>query len=1105
MKRKHFRNRSRARRVALIGCLATSVMLPAYGQGERAGVQALMSKLPDADRATLKRLYALNDLKAEQWRYHAGDVAHGEATDLDDSGWKQVGPKTDVPAGASWFRREIEVPKTLGGYDPTGTKIMFRFRVRSRGDVPEIVYFNGRRVALGADLEPIELTANAKPGEKFLVAVKLLATEDKKTFEGAQLHVEFAPNRPNPDDFVQEVLGAQALIPMLSKHPAKDQATLEKAVGMVDMQALDDASGAGQGKFDTSLKAARQQLASLKPMLQQVTFHETGNSHIDAAWLWPRTETVDVVRRTFGTAAQLMQEYPKYTFTQSAAQYNAWMADKYPELDDEIKQQIKAGRWEVVGGMWVEPDLNMPGGESTVRSILLGKRWYEKHYGVDVTIGWNPDTFGYNWQMPQIYRKSGITTFVTQKMAWNDTNQLPLKLFWWESPDGSKVLTYFPHGYGNQSIDPVRLSMDFATARKDSPGLPTMMDLYGVSDHGGGATRAMLDQGMHWADGNKVIPKMEFGTAQSFFDSVEHDIAPGSKTWDYRSIARGYTYPPAPPAGKISIPTWKDELYLEFHRGTYTTQAEQKYHLRHSEIEALNAEKFASLAWLDGSSYPNPTLTDVWKKITFNGFHDLAAGSGIAVIYRDANKDFAAVKRETGEVSQAAMTTVDARIDTSGGQGVPVLVWNTLGWQRTGPVEIHVQMPEPTREVSVVDAQGRVLPSHVLDSNTETHAFTLEVQAQDVPPMGYTVLHVVPGKKAFHSDLQAHGLTLENANLRLTVDPKNGCITSLFDKKGRFETIAKGGCGNQLQAFKNKPAQYDAWNIDPDAFKHPMPIDEVDSVKLVQQNGLRDIIEIKRHWQGSTFTQDISLDNGADHAVVSNNVEWHEKHIFLKAAFPLAASAPQATFEIPYGSIQRPTTRNNSFEKAKFEVSAQRWADEGNGQHGFSLINDSKYGYDVIGNLLRISLLRSPTYPDPHADQGHQAFRYALYPHAGSWLAAHTVEHGYDFNDRLLGVQVEAHQGDLPAEHSFASVSSPDVVLTALKKAEDSNALIVRMYEIANRTEQVKVKLPPGATGAVVTNLMEKTDGAKVPVSGDVAMVTIHPYEILTLKVDYKH
>ena len=1101
--------RGSARRVfkdaALVGCIAVVAAAPLQAQGRRDHEQALLGKLPTDAQTVLKRLDALNELKADQWRYHEGDVAHGEATDLDDSSWKQVGPKTEVPAGAAWFRHTVEIPKTMDGYDPTGVKIMFRFYVRSESDVPEIVYLNGRRVALGSDLEPVELTADAKPGDKFLIAVKLLATGDKKTFQGARLHVEFAPNRPNPDDFVQEVLGAEALIPVLSKNAKADQATLEKAVSMVDVKALDGSPDAGQQKFDASLKSATQQLDSLKPMLQQVTFHETGNSHIDAAWLWPRSEAIDVVRRTFGTAAQLLQEYPKYTYTQSAAQYNEWVADKYPELNDEIKKDIKAGRWEVVGGMWVEPDLNIPGDESTVRSILLGKRWYQKHYGVDVTIGWNPDTFGYNWQMPQIYKKSGFTTFVTQKMSWNDTNQLPLKLFWWESPDGSKILTYFPHGYGNQTIEPTRLSTDFATARKDAPGLPSMMDLYGVGDHGGGPTRAMLDQGMRWADGDKATGKFEFGTALSYFKSVEDKIAPDSKTWDYKSIGQGYTYPTAPPDGKISIPTWKSELYLEFHRGTYTTQAEQKYHLRHSQIEALNAEKFASLAWLDGSTYPNPILTDAWEKITFNGFHDLAAGSGIAVIYRDANKDFATVKRETNEVSQAATKTVNARINTSGGDGVPVLVWNTLGWQRTGPVKISVQMPDAAKEVSVVDGKGNVLPSHILDSNDQTHSFTLEVQAKDVPPMGYTLLHVVAGKKDFQSDLKSHDLTLENTNLRVTVDPKNGCITSLFDKKDSFETIAKGGCGNQLQAFVNKPAQFDAWNINPDAFKHPMNIDEVDSVKLAEHDGMRDTIEIKRHWQGSTFTQDISLDNGSDHVVVGNSVEWHENHIFLKAAFPLAASAPTATYEIPYAAIERATTRNNSYEKAQFEVSAQRWADEGDGQHGFSLINDSKYGYDAIGNLLRLSLLRSPTSPDPEADRGHQEFRYALYPHPGNWVAAHTVEHGYNFNTGLLGSQVEAHQGDLPAEHSFASVSSPDVVLTAIKKAEDSDALIMRMYEITNKTEQVKVALPPGATGVRMTDLMEKTDGATIPVSGDTATVTIHPYEILTLKADYKH
>jgi alpha-mannosidase len=1106
MKRKHAKGRTRSSGViAATACALAACTAMAHAQRQNE-VQQALTNLPPSAQATIERLGELNTFDASDWHYHIGDLPHGEAAELNDASWPVVKPGTQAPAEAVWYRRVVEVPKTFHGYDSTGTKIWFRFRVRSQGDAPQIIYLDGRRVALGADLEPIVLTNNAKPGERFLIAVKLLPTPGPKTFEGAELQVDYATSRPSPNDLRMQFLSANVLIPTLSKDPKADMATLEKAIGEVDLGALGADTKADEDKFDASLRTAQATLDPLKPMLQQATFHETGNSHIDAAWLWPRSEAIDVVRRTFGTAAQLLQEYPKYTYTQSAAQYNEWMQDKYPELNGEIKKEIKAGRWEVVGGMWVEPDLNLPGGESTVRSILLGKRWYEKNYGVDVTIGWNPDSFGYDWQLPQMYARSGITTFVTQKMAWNDTNQLPFKLFWWESPDGSKVLTYFPHDYGNTSLDPLRLSLDLAKARKDSPGLLEMMDLYGVSDHGGGPTRAMLDQGMHWADGSYATPKMKFGTAGTFFSSVEPMIAPDSKTWDYKTLAKGYAYPPQPAAGKIDIPTWDDELYLEYHRGVYTSQATQKYNLRHSEIEALDAEKYASLAWLDGNTYPNGVLTDAWEKITFNDFHDLAAGSGIAVIYRDAAKDFATVTRETNEIAQSAQHTLDARVDTAGGPGVPVLVWNPLGWERSGPVTVNVQMPAATNDVSVVDGDGKVLPSEVVHSDAATNSFKLEVEADHVPAMGYTVLHVVPGKKAFESDLKSDGLTLENANLRLTVDPKNGCITSLFDKRDNFETIAKGACGNELQAFVNNPKEYDAWNINPDAFKKPINIDSADSVKLMDHNGMQGVIRIERHWQGSTFTQDISLAAGADHAVVSTDVEWHEKHIFLKAAFPLAATSTEATYEIPFGSIQRPTTRNNSFEDAKFEVPAQRWADEGDGQHGFSLINDSKYGYDAIGNLLRLSVLRSPTYPDPNADQGHQHFRYELYPHAGGWKKALTVEHGYNFNYPLQAEQVEAHTGPLPATYSYASIEdAPNVVLTAMKKAEDSNALILHMYEYAGKETQLKVKLPKGATEAMETNLMEKKDGPALPLSDGVVSVTIHPYEILALKVNYNH
>ncbi len=502
--------------------LAALLITPALAQSSKE-IADIVHSLPDASQKVVDRLGSLDSLPASDWRFHAGDLPHGEDTALDDSGWTVVQPHSHAPFEAVWYRRLIEVPKTLNGYDLTGARIWFQFRATANGPMPEIIYFNGRRVALGDDLEPIVLFDQARPGDKVLVAVKLLHTVDTKTFAGVSTRIDFAANRPNPADLRLEFLSSAVLLPSLSKNPAQDLATLNNSIQTVDLKALDSAS---QQSFDASLTSARQKLEAIKPVLQQATIHLTGNSHIDAAWLWPVSETVDVVKRTFSTALQLMNEYPDYTYTQSAAAYNEWIATKYPAINDEIKKRIKEGRWEIVGGMWVEPDLNMPDGESQVRSLLIGKRFFQQQYGVDVRIGWNPDSFGYNWQLPQIYKRSGMDYFVTQKMTWNDTNQLPFKLFWWQSPDGSKVLTYFPHDYANNNLNPVRLTADLASARQRAPGMEYMMDLYGIGDHGGGPTRAILDEGNHWAQSGMIMPHLEFGTAQSYFSKVENRSLP---------------------------------------------------------------------------------------------------------------------------------------------------------------------------------------------------------------------------------------------------------------------------------------------------------------------------------------------------------------------------------------------------------------------------------------------------------------------------------------------------------------------------------------------------------------------------------------------------
>lgn len=1052
--------------------------------------------------AVTAQLRAFTHLAADEWRYHAGDVPHGEDVGLDDSTWTVVRNNSQAPEDAVWFRRWIVVPPTLNGYDLTGTKLWFQFSASANGSVTQIVYFNGRRVAMGEDLESIILLDPVKPGDKILVAVKLLQTVDKKRFDQAVVRVEFSPTRPSPLDLLQEIESASALLPSLGAKSQSVAEALEKAASTVDLGAL------GQGKqqvFDASLEKTHAMLLELKPDLQGTAVWLSGNAHIDAAWLWPWTETVDVVHRTFGTALQLMREYPQYTYTQSAAAYNQWMEEKYPSLHRQIVDRVKQGRWEMVGGMWVEPDLNMPDGESLVRQLLLGKRYFREKFGVDVRIGWNPDSFGYTWQLPQIYKKSGVDYFVTQKMAWNDTNQLPLKLFWWQSPDGSRVLTYFPHDYVND-IAPARIASDINIARKLNPGTPLMMHLYGVGDHGGGPTRSMLDSGLHWTSPERVVPVVKFGTAQTFFSQIETQLdTDHAPMWNYKAMASGENRLPSPSEGKLALPVWNDELYFEYHRGVMTTQANHKRGMRESEEQVLNAEKYSSLAWLFGSPYPHEQLNEAWQKTLFNQFHDLAAGSGIGVLYKDSQRDYDAVRLSTEEATTNALKTIASHVNTGNVSArVPVMVVNPLAWPRTDLATVNVQMPASLKYgISVLDSQGRSLAFQKISEDASTHTYRLLVKVSEVPSLGYEVLHVVSGGKPATTDLRANGMTLENSLLRITVDRKTGCIVSLYEKATNFESIAAGGCGNQLQAFQDTPKDYDAWNIDADFEKHVTTLDKADLVELIEKGPVRATIRVVRAWQNSKFIQDISLYANLDRVDVTNNIDWHETHVLLKAAFPLTAFGPYATYEIPYGSIERPTTRNNSWEAAKFEVPALRWADLGDENHGLSLINESKYGYDAKDNVLRISLLRSPTWPDPDADRGRHQFAYSLYPHPGDWKQALTVRRGYEFNYPLRAFQVEAHEGSLPPQHSFLGISGDNVVLTALKKAEDSEAILLRFYEWAGKTSDVKISLPDGASSSSLANLMEKSEGADSSLTDNQVTVPVHPYEIVSVRVEF--
>ena len=1105
-------------------------------------------------KQTLDRLSALTVQSEADWRFHA-DIPHPEDPAVSDADWEtwKVDPgSTRQTKGEHWtgtrvFRRWIEIPEKINGYTTQGAQVRLNLRFMSPGTLRITVFSNGATLYRGDDdnILPELLTENAQPGQRFLVAARVIA-DDTEEVKFAQSEIEIQPpkSRPDPALLRLEFISARPIIAAYEEGRKEREQQLDAAIKAVDFSPLERGDQAG---FDASLRAAHTKLEALKPWLQQFTVRLVGNSHIDMAWLWPWTETVEVVRNTFQSVLDLMREYPDFKFTMSSARAYEWMQEKYPGLFQEIEQRVKEGRWEIVGGMWVEPDLNMPDGESLVRQILYGKRYFQREFGVDIKIGWNPDSFGYNWQLPQIYKRSGIDYFVTQKLLWaSEFTKFPYRLFWWQAPDGSRLLTYFPSDYANQ-IDPQKMARDAATygpmmwkyngGTNSAPsGALDMMYLYGVGDHGGGPTRVDLDTALRWQQSpqrspNLVYPQLNFSTATQYFANLEQNKS------------------------QLKIPTWDGELYFQYHRGVQTSQSEEKRGNRQNEELVLNAEKVVSIETLFGATWPQQNFDTAWKDILFNQFHDILPGSGIHINYVDAARKYEVASRIDRDMIHAGLNDIASRVKSD---GVGVLVFNPLSWARTDEVEADLQLPADVRQFSLKDSDGPVA-YEVVASNAANNWMRVRLLARNVPATGYKLIQAVSGANPTppKSSLTATADSLENEFIRLKVDLKTGCITSLYDKRSNSESLAlpvasEGSpaaspdglpCGNLLQAFVDKPKRWDAWNIDADFVKQHTDLMQADEVKLVENTALRAVIRVKHHFQKSSFVQDITMYPGVPRVDVHMQADWHEQHILLKVAFPVSARSDHATYEIPYGSVERPTTRNTPAEQAQFEVPALRWGDisdsgdhsgagappssPGVGQrvgltHGFSLLNDSKYGYDARDNVLRLSLLRSPTWPDPETDQGQHEFTYSLYPHGRTWREALTVHQGYELNYPLIAVTTGQHPGPLPAEKSFFATAEDNVVITAIKKQApqppvqavydgqtrtvhpEEGALIIRFYEWAGKKGDIQLNLPQPATAAWETNLMEVAERPlSLGANPNVLTVPTNPYEIKTVKVKF--
>ena len=745
-----------------------------------------------------------------------------------------------------------------------------------------------------------------------------------------------------------------------------------------------------------------------------------GHAHIDTAWLWPLAETYRKCVRSFSTAAGLMDRYPGFRFACSQAQQYAWIKERSPELWRQIEERVAGGQWLPVGGVWVEPDCNLPAGEALVRQFLHGQRFFETELGQRSEEAWLPDTFGFNGQLPQILRGAGIGRFLTQKLSWNRYTKPPHHSFVWQGIDGSEVVAHFP---------PVDTYNAEATVAELCAGARNFLDHersrvsllpFGYGDGGGGPTARMIETIARVGD-LQGVPRTRMATVDDFFERLESE--------------------------RDSLPVTVGELYFEYHRGTYTTQARTKRANRRCEQLLHDAEFLCAVAdRLGADEYPAADLDAAWRSQLRNAFHDILPGSGIGEVYEDALRDYARVA-ETCEALRASA------LDALGGDGPPAPV-NTTSFER--------------REV-VEDTEGAIVVAAC-------------------PPYG--IGHIVDADDGVRVEEGPDGIVLENGQLRAVLAP-GGELLSLVEKTTGIEALSAPG--NRLELYDDRPVDYDAWDIDPFHLETGSVCPPAKSVRVAAAEPLRAEIVFERAMgRLSRLEQRVRLDAHARRLEFHTSVDWNEEHALLKVAFPTVVRSQNATYEMQFGVAERPTHYSTVLDLARYEVPAHRFADLSEPGFGVAVLTDCKYGYSAYGGTLRVSLLRAPKEPDPNADLGSHEFSYAAFAHAGDWRQAGVVAEAAAFNAPLLWAR--------GGQRCYVRPGG-GLVLDTVKRAEDGDGLILRLYEPHGARGRARLSLDLPVEAAVRCNLLEDPFGDPLPLRDGRLELDYTPFEIVTLRV----
>lgn len=774
-----------------------------------------------------------------------------------------------------------------------------------------------------------------------------------------------------------------------------------------------------------------------------------GHAHIDTGWLWPVKETIRKCARTFASQIDLIERYPEYIFGASQPQHYQFVKDHYPALYEKIKKYVKEGRWELQGGMWVEADCNIISGESMVRQFLHGKNFFMDEFGVDVKNLWLPDVFGYSAAMPQILKKSGVDFFLTQKISWNQFNKFPFYIFNWRGIDGTEIVTHFlpEHGYNSQAMpDLLRSAQNNFT---ESDIIDEFVSLFGIGDGGGGPKEEYIERGERMKN-LEGCPKWSFGKAADALDRMKNFTA--------------------------DFDTWSGELYLEYHRGTYTTQALTKKLNRKLENTLRFVEYIYSCLPLD--QYPAEQLKELWRVVLINQFHDIIPGSSIKKVYDNTTQEHMNALKVCSELIDKAAHSLFVKKENC------ITVSNILSFNYTQKIKI----PDSWNGFEIIDEQGKSLD--VQNDEDSTYVFA------EIPANSFMSLQ--KGKKLETSTSCLTDLVLENDLIKYTFD-ENGAIISILDKEINREIMQAPG--NVFSIYEDRPLMYDAWDIE--IYYEDQFIENSKNVKAEKLASGKIFSALKfTHSvaENSTLTQKAVLSANSKRLDFETVVDWNESHKMLRVSFPVNVLSNEFTSDIQYGMVKRPTHRNTSWDMAKFESVAHKFVDLSDNGYGVALLNDCKYGHKVFNNVIDLNLLRSPKYPDPEADIGTHEFTYSLLPHTGTITESNVIKEAQMLNNKpFVFNNMYAENVSTPC-----TISGEGVSLEVVKKAEKENCLIIRLVELHGRNSSATLSFADQNAELIETNLMEWTDSETKLSTAEPVNIQMSPFEIRTYKLKHK-